>query len=76
VSWVVGSLTLIRCEEEQVFLLRDEEFSHFTPAAKRTERVSGLADYTRLAAEVFRLGALPIADGVGAWRALTGRGSC
>ncbi len=70
-SWVVGTLTLIRCEEEQVFVLRDEELSHFTNGGKRTERVSEPARYAQLASEVFRLPALPIADGLAAWRELT-----
>ena len=67
-TWVTGSLTIIRCEEEQVVLLRDEELSHFSTAGKRSERISTLADYARVAAETFKLPALPIAEGVGAWR--------
>ncbi len=67
-TWVTGSLTIIRCEEEQVVLLRDEELSHFSTAGKRSERISTLADYARVAAETFKLPALPIAEGAGAWR--------
>ncbi len=67
-TWVTGSLTLIRCEEEQVLVLRDEELSRIGAAGKRTERVSTHAEYARAAAETFQLPALPIADGVAAWR--------
>jgi N-hydroxyarylamine O-acetyltransferase len=67
-TWVTGSLTMIRCEEQQVVVLRDDELSRFGAAGKRTERISTLADYARIAAETFGLPALPIADGVAAWR--------
>ena len=67
-TWVTGSLTLIRCTEEEVLLLRDEELTRFTAGGKRTERVAGSDDYSRLAAEAFGLPALPIGDGVRAWR--------
>jgi len=67
-TWVTGSLTFIRCEEEQVVLLRDEELSRFSAAGKRTERISTLADYARVAAETFKLPGLPIEEGVAAWR--------
>jgi N-hydroxyarylamine O-acetyltransferase len=72
-TWVTGSLTIIRCEEEQVVLLRDEELSYLSAAGKRTEHVSTLADYARVAAEGFKLPALPIAEGVGAWREAVAR---
>jgi N-hydroxyarylamine O-acetyltransferase len=72
-TWVTGSLTLIRCSEEQVLLLRDEELSRLTVAGKQTERISTLADYKRVAAETFRLPALPIAEGVCAWREAVSR---
>jgi arylamine N-acetyltransferase len=67
-SWVTGTLTLIRCEERQVFVLRDEELARYTEGGKSTEQVSGLGRYAELAREVFRLPALPVADGVAAWR--------
>ncbi len=67
-TWVTGSLTMIRCQDEQVVLLRDGELSRFSAAGKRTERISTLAAYTRLAAEAFRLPAMPIGEGVDAWR--------
>ncbi len=67
-SWVTGTLTLIRCEERQVFVLRDEELARYTEGGKITEQVSGLVRYAELAREVFRLPALPVAAGVAAWR--------
>jgi len=67
-SWVTGTLTLIRCDERQVFALRDAELTRYTNGGKSTELVSGLSRYSELAREVFRLPALPVADGVAAWR--------
>jgi arylamine N-acetyltransferase len=67
-TWVTGSLTLIRCGETEVLVLRDEELSRFTAAGKRTDRISTLTDYARVAAETFGLPALPITEGVSAWR--------
>ena len=71
-SWVVDELRLIRCEDDAVLVLRGTEFSHFTPAGKRTEHVAHPADYVRLAREAFRLPALPMEEGVRAWAALAG----
>jgi len=68
VSWVLGSVTLIGCAEDEVVLLRDRELTRFTPGGKRSEPVSGDAEYARLAAEAFGLPGLPIAEGVRAWR--------
>lgn len=67
-SWVTGSLTLIRCDEEAVFVLRDAELSHYTGRGKTLEHVSELSRYSELAREVFRLPALPVHEGVEAWR--------
>ncbi len=68
-TWVTSSLTLIRCEEEAVVVLRDEELTRFTAGGKHTERVSAPAEYARVAAEAFRLPEMPIGEGVLAWRA-------
>jgi arylamine N-acetyltransferase len=70
VSWVIGSLTMIRCEDDEVFVLRNDGFTHFTPDGKRTEPLRDPADYARLAAGVFHLPALPIKDGLEAWTEL------
>lgn len=67
-TWVTGSLTLIRCEEERVVVLRDETLSSFGSAGKRSERIATAAEYARAVAETFALPALPIADGIAAWR--------
>jgi arylamine N-acetyltransferase len=67
-TWVTGSLTLIRCEERAVFVLRDAEFSHYTEGGKTREQVSEFSRYAELAREVFRLPGLPVADGMAAWR--------
>jgi arylamine N-acetyltransferase len=67
-SFVLGSVTLIRCDDEQVVVLRDDQLTRFTPAGKRNEAVTTDADYARLAAEQFGLPGLPIGEGVRAWR--------
>jgi arylamine N-acetyltransferase len=72
-TWVLGSLTLIRSGEQEVFVLRNDELSHFTEGGKRTDRVDGPAAHARLASDVFRLPALPIEAGLAAWRANTAR---
>jgi len=71
-SWVTGSLRLIRCEEDRVLSLHDDELVHFTPAGKRAERVEGAARYRQLAAELFRLPGLPIVEGLRARSELAG----
>ncbi len=66
-SWVVDSLTLIRCEPEQVLSLRDDELTRFTPDGK--QRVP-MADYGRLLREEFGLPNFPIDEGLQAWQEL------
>jgi N-hydroxyarylamine O-acetyltransferase len=63
-SWVVGTLTLIRCLGDEVCLLRDRDFTRFTPSGKQTAYVAEPAEAARLAAEVFRLPALPVEEGL------------
>ena len=60
-SWVVDRPRLVRCEDDAVFTLRGDEFTHFTDGGKRTERINDPGEYARLTAEIFRLPALPIA---------------
>lgn len=71
-TWVVGTLTLIRSEANQVFVLRDTEFTHFAPDGKRSERLAGPAEQARIAAEVFRWPALPIGEALAALAELRG----
>jgi arylamine N-acetyltransferase len=59
-SWVVDNLVLTRSGEHEVWSLRDAELRHFTAEAKTVESVSTPADYSRLAATLFGLPALPI----------------
>ena len=61
-SWVVGEPRLIRCEENAVFLLRNGEFQRFTSEGRQSEPVGGETRLAQLAAEVFRLPALPLAN--------------
>jgi arylamine N-acetyltransferase len=64
-SWVVDRLVLVRCLEDEVVSLRDGQLTRFTIDGKSTEPVA-LADYPRLAADLFALPALPIAEAVAA----------
>jgi arylamine N-acetyltransferase len=59
-SWVVDNLVLIRCDVEEVWSLRDDVLRHFTPDGKSERRIGEPEEYARLAAEVFRVPALPI----------------
>jgi len=59
-AWLTHTL-LIRCQDDQAWVLRDDELRHVTAAGARVERVTDPAAYAHLAAEVFHLPALPIA---------------
>jgi len=59
-SWVVDSITLTRCDADEVWSLRNEELRHFTPDGKSERRIDEREEYARLAAEVFNVPALPI----------------
>jgi N-hydroxyarylamine O-acetyltransferase len=59
-SWVVDSLVLTRCDDEEVWALRNDELRRFTPDGKSVTRVTDADDYARLAAEVFGVPGLPI----------------
>jgi arylamine N-acetyltransferase len=61
-SWVVDRLRLIRCDPDFIVSLTDDELVRFSAGGKRTERLAGPTDYERVAAEVFRVPALPIAE--------------
>jgi arylamine N-acetyltransferase len=59
-SWVVDSLVLTRCDDDEVWSLRNDELRHFTPDGKSVTRVSEADEYRRLAVEVFGVPGLPI----------------
>jgi hypothetical protein len=65
---VVGTLTLIRCTADELYLLRNQDFTRFTPTGKQTERVAEPVEVASLAAEVFRMPGLPVEE---AMRTLT-----
>lgn len=66
-SWVVDSLTLIRCLPDTVLVLRDDEFTRFSATGKTRETVS---DHAALVREVFGLPHFAIEDALGRWRGL------
>jgi arylamine N-acetyltransferase len=59
-SWVVDNLVLTRCDDDEVWALRDGVLRHFTPDGKSEKRVADSDEYARLAAEVFGVPGLPI----------------
>jgi arylamine N-acetyltransferase len=69
-SWVVDTLRLVRCREDEVLAFRDGEFTHYTTAGKRTERIEGVAAHRRLVDDVFQLPSLPIEEALAAWASL------
>lgn len=60
-GWVVDRLTLIRCRDDEVLMLRDDEFTRISEAGKRVERLPDPRDRARLAADAFGVPAWPIA---------------
>jgi arylamine N-acetyltransferase len=71
-SWVVSSLTLVRCREDEVLQLRDGRFSRYRTAGKTSEPVSDFDDYMRLVREDLGFKHLPISDGIRAYQRITG----
>jgi arylamine N-acetyltransferase len=69
-SWVVDSLVLTRCSEDEVWSLRDDALRHFTPDGKSVISVTDSAEYARLADQVFYVPLLPIEH---AWSLLAAR---
>src|SRR5262249_9494422 len=59
-SWVVDSLVLTRCTEDEVWSLRNDGLRHFTPDGKSVTHVTEPDEYARLAADVFGVPGLPI----------------
>jgi N-hydroxyarylamine O-acetyltransferase len=62
-SWVVDNLVLVRCLQDEVWSFRDGTLSHFTADGKHTRQIEP-SDYSSLAAELFTLPNLPIAEAV------------
>jgi arylamine N-acetyltransferase len=60
-SWVVDSLRLVRCADDEVHALRDGQLTRFTDDGKHVERITQPSAYARLATDVFGLPGLPIA---------------
>ncbi|HET7771910.1 MAG TPA: arylamine N-acetyltransferase [Chloroflexota bacterium] len=59
-TWVVGNITLVRCTEEAVHRLRDDELVTHAAGGKRVARLGSTSEYEAAAREVFGLPALPI----------------
>jgi arylamine N-acetyltransferase len=71
-GWVVGSLRLVRCLDDEVLQLAAHEFTRYTSAGKQSEEVYGLQRYREIVADAFSAPQLPIAAGLQAWSELTG----
>jgi arylamine N-acetyltransferase len=67
-SFVVSSLTLVRCEEHQVLQLRNHEFTRHTVAGKQKRQITDPEEYAHLVAEEFRLPAMPIVEAAATWQ--------
>jgi N-hydroxyarylamine O-acetyltransferase len=59
-TWVVGSLTLVRCTPRAVHRLRDDELVTYTAAGKQSERITTKRACRQVAGDVFGLPRLPI----------------
>jgi N-hydroxyarylamine O-acetyltransferase len=60
-SWVVDTLRMVRCEDDAVYSATGNELTSFTPQGKRTERLTSLAAYERIAG-LFHAPNLPLAE--------------
>jgi N-hydroxyarylamine O-acetyltransferase len=61
-TWVVGNITLVRCTEEAVHRLRDDELVTHAAGGKKVERLVSTSEYEAAAREVFGLPGLPIGE--------------
>jgi arylamine N-acetyltransferase len=67
-SFVVSSLTLVLCEDDQVLQLRNDEFIRHTDEGKQRQQVSDPEEYARIVAEEFRRPNMPVVDAIAAWQ--------
>jgi len=58
-SWVVDNLVIIRCLQDQVLVLRDREFTRFTPGSKVSQTIAEPKSRAQLVARAFGLPDLP-----------------
>ena len=61
-SWVVDSLRLVRCWDDEVVSVTGNELTRFTAAGKTVGRLTELAAYERMAADLLGTPGLPIAE--------------
>jgi arylamine N-acetyltransferase len=59
-SWVVDTLTVIRCTETDVWSLRNTTLTHFTASGKSVSMCDSEADYRRTLSQIFCLPNAPI----------------
>jgi arylamine N-acetyltransferase len=64
-SWVVGNLTMVRCFEDEVVRLRDDELVRYTASGASTQHVTP-SDLPALVRDTFGLPALPVLAAVDA----------
>jgi arylamine N-acetyltransferase len=72
-SWVVDSLRIMQCNEDEVGLIRDKRFTRFRSAGKQVQQIEDRAAYIRIVADVLGMPALPVGVAVDA---LNQRNSC
>jgi len=58
-SWVVENLTLVRCTDDEVVRLRDDQLACYSASGTLSERVAE-SDLARIAADIFGVAALPV----------------
>jgi arylamine N-acetyltransferase len=59
-SWVVDSVRIMRCQQDEAWLVRDDRLTHFTAAGKHVEQIGSRAEYVRIAADVLDMPGLPV----------------
>jgi N-hydroxyarylamine O-acetyltransferase len=63
-TWVIGSITVVRNMQDRLEQLKDDTLVTHTAGGKSVRRLESVADYEEVAADVFGMPGLPIAEGV------------
>jgi hypothetical protein len=71
-TFVMQSFRLVRCTDDAVIQLRDDELTTHTAAGKTSEEVRGLDRYRELVAGPFGFPGMDVEAGLRAWSAITG----
>lgn len=72
-SWVTGTLTMVRSTADAVYALRDTTLTRHTSGGKTTQSITDAHEFARMAADVYGLPALRIAEALAVRAAFAAR---